>query len=130
MIAKIILVVLLLFPSISCAWDGEVYFGALLDSTVRAQPRGWTSAQFASGVEVGHLVFDVVRPYVKLDTLMDDYNNNGSFHPASIRYTIGIGARIWEGLHADFSRMCWHTIDGPGTEEAWIIKLSYKWGKK
>ena len=124
---KTILMVLILclIPATAMALDGEVYFGFLMDSTLRAYPDGGR-ARYVSGVELGQRI-DIFRPYLKLETLMDSYNGDGSFHPASIRYDIGISADIYRGLYIKGSRMCWHPVDRAGsTEEYWQIRIGYK----
>lgn len=108
-------------PTPAHAVDGFVSFGTFFDqANVYSRPGGGL-AEYKSEIEIGHrmpLFTGTIRPYINLLTLMDAYNGNGSFHPSSIDYTIGL---TWEKqLSADlalFTRLkhfCWHPIDGDG----------------
>lgn len=120
-----ILLVLLMCP-VASAWDGELYFGKFFDhNNLRAYPDGG-KAKFISGVEVGHR-FYFLRPYVKLETIMDEYVPY--FHPASIKYDLGVKLFLPKGIYVELSHMCWHPIDGIGTVEQYnLLKLGVKWG--
>jgi hypothetical protein len=119
------LAILLVLPAACLALDGKIAFGCYLaPEHVRAYPDGGL-ASYRSQVEIGHrmaLLTGHLRPFVNLTTLMDQYNDNGSFHPGSIRYTVGIG---WEKqlsgqffFFTNVEHFCWHPVDGGGTVES------------
>ena len=118
---------LLCFASLAMAWDGELSFGKYFNSTFRSAPGGEDQryAEWIGGVEIGHLMFsDRLRPYVKLETLMDGVNKDNSFSPASIKYDMGIRAEIYGGVYLDLSHMCWHPVDDVGPVEQYnLIKV-------
>ena len=130
---SIVLMIALLAPAAAWAVDGKVAFGYFADPHhVRSRPDGG-AALWRSEVEVGHkmsLLTGQIRPFVNLETLMDAYNGNGTFSPASIRYTVGIG---WEkslgrvAFFMSFEHFCWHPVDNGGTvEEANYIEVGFK----
>ena len=117
----IIVAALCFVPASAHAVDGFASFGAYADQeNVYSRPDGG-QATYKSEVEVGHRVDFLtgqLRPWVNLITLMDQYNGDGSFHPASIRYTVGIG---WEkpltgrlSFFTSVRHFCWHPIDADG----------------
>ena len=124
MIWKILLITILL-PSAAFA-GGDIYFGKYIEPHYRACPDGG-NAQYVAGIMLDKPL-GRFTPHIELQTLMDDYNGNGTFHPASIKYDLGIRADIYKGTYVDFSRMCWHPVDRGGTvEEYWLVKIGYKW---
>lgn len=119
----------LLFSGDAPAFDGEVYFGKTFDSTLRAYPDGGV-AEYAAGIEVGHRV-GRVRGYTAIDTLCDDYNGDGSFHPASVRFDIGLAVNIVDGIWVEASHMCWHPVDGGGSVEQYnMLKAVWRFGER
>jgi hypothetical protein len=127
------LVIVLLTASMAFAIDGEVYFGVYGHSTLRARPDGGR-ARYVSGVELGHFintpVIQGVRPWVRLETLMDDMVSSYTFHPSSIRYDLGVTVHLYEGLYFEVSHMCWHPIDIEGGVEQYnLFKLGYEFGR-
>lgn len=117
-----VLLMVLALPAAAPAMDGFVAFGAYFDQqNVYSRPDGGEAA-YRSEVEIGHrmaFLKGYMRPYLNFMTLMDAYNGNGTFHPASINYTVGIG---WERALSQrltfFSRIkhfCWHPVDSNGT---------------
>ena len=131
---SLIVLLLLIIPSLCFAIDGQVSFGTYFDQeNVRARPDGG-KASYRSEIEIGHamgLFTGTVRPFVNFITLMDEYNEDGSFHPASIRYTVGIG---WEkplSKHLSFftaiKHFCWHPVDADGTvEQANFFEIGFR----
>ena len=121
-------------PTKSHAIDGKIAFGYYFDQEeVRAYPDGGL-AKYRSEIEIGHrmgLFKGDVRPFLSLITLMDDYNDGGSFHPASIRYTVGIG---WEKkvskrffFFTSLEHFCWHPVDSDGTvESADYVEIGFR----
>ena len=128
--AFLLIVLLCLIAVPAFAVEGEIYFGAFLDSNYRAFPNDLNgSAKFVSGVELRQKIEApiIVTPWVKLETIMDGQNKIGTFHPSSIRYDVGIQADIYKSLYIDISHMCWHSIDrNGGTEYYNLLKLGYK----
>ena len=108
------------------AYASEVYFGVLPDSSLRAQPNGTSKARYTAGLLVDKDLGDLV-PRAKIETLMDRTNGDVSFHPASVRYEVGVELQLNDGWYADLSRNCWHTIDGYGTEDYWMLKAGVRW---
>lgn len=121
---KSLLITFLLLPSFCFA--SEIYIGYLPDSSLRAQPSGITSARYVAGVQIDKPI-GIFTPRGKIETLMDRPNADVSFHPASVRYEVGVEAKIIDGWYADLSRNCWHTIDGTGTEDYWMVKTGVRW---
>ena len=126
----IIVIICILMASPAFAWDGDLYFGKYINSTLRAKPGGEQAsyAEWVGGVEVGHKMFnDNFRPYVKLETLMDEYGGY-AFHPSSIKYEIGGRVELWKGIYVDASHLCFHPVDSAGTVEQFnLIKMGVKW---
>jgi hypothetical protein len=121
---SIALLLLFMLPTSSLALDGLVTFGTFFDQqNVRARPDGGL-ASYKSEVEIGHglpLLTGQIRPFLNFITLMDEYNDDGSFHPASIRYTAGLS---WEkplskrlSFFTCWKHYCWHPVDAAGTVE-------------
>ena len=118
---SLVLVATLGLPAAAQAVDGFVSFGKFFDQqNVYAMPGGGLAA-YKSEVEVGHrmpLFTGQIRPFVNLVTLMDEHNSDGSFHPASIHYTVGVG---WEktlssriSFFTAAKHFCWHPVDSAG----------------
>lgn len=121
-----LILALLTLPAMAA--DGEVYGGALLNSTRRAAPDGGT-AKYIAGVEVGHKVFGSLRPYARVETLMD-WRDRTDFHPASVEYEYGLEWLIGAGVSLRASHSCWHPIDSGGTVEQWdMIQIRYQFGR-
>lgn len=117
------------FSAQSYGLDGEVYFGKLFDSSLRAEPDGG-QASYSAGMEIGHRI-GIIRAYTGIDTLCDEYNDDGTFHPSSVRYEIGIEANVYDGFWIEASHMCWHPVDKSGTVEQYnMIKAVLKFGDK
>ena len=122
---SIVLLTLLAVPCPGFAADGKVCFGYYFDqNNLRSRPDGGL-ASFRSEVEIGQslpCLTGKIRPYVNLVTLMDAYNDDGSFHPASIRYTLGIGweKQLSRRIHffTSLQHFCWHPVDAEGTVES------------
>jgi len=121
---------ILLFPWPALAWDGGLYFGKYLNSTLRSKPGGEENnyAEWLGGVEIGHKLFkDRFRPYLRLETLMDGTNGDNTFSPASIKFDFGGRVEFYRGLYIDASHMCWHPIDSGGRVEQYnLIKLGVR----
>jgi len=117
----------------ACAFDADIYGGYYFNSSMRSSPlNDGNEAEWVAGIKVGHDI-DKIRLYYELETLMDSYNDNGSFHPDSIKYIAGIQydlSTIYNGLSVDLSHMCWHPIDGVGRVEQYnLIKINYHFGE-
>lgn len=124
---KTLFCIVLMMMFAANVYASDVYFGKYINSKYSAQPGGKSNAEYVAGVVVDKKIY-FLTPRAELQTLMDSYNDNGSFHPASIKYDIGVRADIYEGIYADVSRMCWHGIDSVGkTEEYWLVKVGYHW---
>jgi len=125
----LIMCLCLFFTSSAAAWDGELYFGKYINSTLRAKPGEQSEySEWVGGVEVGHRLWmgTFLRPYFKLETLMDEYNGD-TFHPSSIKYELGIRAEYKHGIYVDLSHLCWHPIDSGGDVEQYnLIKIGVK----
>lgn len=119
-----LIAILLLLPGL--AHSSELYFGVLPDSSLRAQPEGTSKARYTAGLLVDKDLGDLV-PRAKIETLMDSTNSDISFHPASVRYEVGVELQLNDGWYADLSRNCWHTIDGYGTEDYWMLRAVVRW---
>ena len=113
------------------AFDGELYFGKFFESNLRAYSDGG-KAKFIGGVEVGHKI-KFLRPYVKLETLMDECYQGSTvpyFHPSSIKYDVGVKLFLPKDIYIEVSHMCWHPIDGKGVVEQYhLLKVGVKFGK-
>ena len=122
----ITIIICILISSPAIAFDGELYFGKYINSTLRSKPGGEQAdyAEWVGAVEVGHWLFnDRFRPYLKLETLMDGTNGDNTFSPASIKFDFGARVEVW-GLYIDASHMCWHPIDSGGPVEQYgLIKV-------
>lgn len=106
----------------------EMYVAYLPDSSLAASPNVYSHkfARYAAGVLLDKNM-QAFTPRLKIDTLMDKTNDDGSFSPTSVRYEVGVEYRTpLEGLFLDASRNCWHTIDGYGTQDYWQIKAGYR----
>ena len=117
----------------ACAFDADIYGGYYFNSSMRSSPlNDGNEAEWVTGIKVGHDI-NKIRLYYELETLMDSYNDNGSFHPDSIKYIAGIQydlSTIYNGLSVDLSHMCWHPIDGVGRVEQYnLIKINYHFGE-
>jgi hypothetical protein len=126
MLNRLILILLVLLIATPCLAGGDVYFGKYLDAKYRSRPDGG-NASYVAGVSLDKQLH-IFKPWLKLETLMDGYNGNGSFHPTSIKYAVGVTVDVWKGTYVDVSRMCWHPIDSGGTvEEYWLVKGGFCW---
>ena len=128
--AALIYTLLLLAYTHANAFDADIYAGMYFDSTYASSPlRDGSTAKYMNGVSVGHNI-GKLRGYINVETLSDQYNNDGSFHPDSIRYTTGLRYNIWKGLSIDAEHLCWHPIDGAGKVEQYnLIKINYHFGE-
>ena len=116
---------MVLLPTMSFAFDGELCFGKYFDSNYKADPDGGI-ALYINSVEVGH-VMGRFRPYIRLETLIDEYRFIGRVRPSSIKYYIGITASIIKHINLELSHVCWHPIDSFGTVEQYnLIKMRIK----
>jgi hypothetical protein len=112
--------------------DGKLYFGIFDTVDKRAQPDGDTIAKFITGVEIGYTFGKKdninLRPYTVLETIMDEYHDGeGTFHPASIDYKIGLDLNFYKGLHLIAEHSCWHPVDRAGTVEVYnLIKIEWR----
>ena len=110
-------------------FDGDIYMGKYINSTLRSKPGGMYTnySEYIGGVEVGHKLFNnKFRPYLKFETMLDEYNES-TFHPASIKYEIGGKIEIYKGIYVDVSHLCWHPIDSAGIVEQYnLIKVGIK----
>ncbi len=123
---KLLLVVLLLFATPALALDAEVS-GALYSGNKLASFTGG-EADYSAYLEIGHTV-GRFRPYTAVETFMDS-RDDLSFHPASVRYEVGLQVELFGGLYLDGSHSCWHPIDGGGrVEEYDKLQLRWVWGK-
>lgn len=130
----ILAMIVCMTPSVCLALDGKVTFGRYFNAeNVRSCPDGGL-AEFRSQVEVGHamrFLGGTIRPYLNLTTLMDRYNGDGSFHPASIIYSLGLDweKQITDRLYfmAGFSHHCWHPVDSGGTvDQADNVEIGFR----
>jgi len=122
MVIVILLLILFSFPVDA----SELYISVLPDSSLRAQPNNTSKARYTAGLLVDKDLGDLV-PRAKIETLMDATNSDISFHPASVRYEVGVELQLNDGWYADLSRNCWHTIDAYGTEDYWMLKVGVRW---
>jgi len=124
----ILLILILIFPISAQAIDGEIGFGYFINGDLRAYPDGGES-KYMTYMEMGHN-FDFFRPYLELITLMDNDNNGGFFHPASIEYIVGIEVPLKYNFVLELQHSCWHPIDRGGIVEDYnLIKIKYTFGK-
>jgi len=105
----------------------EVYAGKYFGSSYQTSAGG-KAAEYVAGIMLDKKLLDGrLIPHVLVETLMDKYNDNGSFHPAAIKYDIGLKVRIYDKLFVDGSRMCLHPVDKAGAvEQYWMLKLGYE----
>ena len=129
-LAGIVVWCTLVFTYTVFAFDADIYAGMYFDSTYSSSPlRDGTSAQYINGISVGHNI-GKLRGYLNVETLSDQYNHDGSFHPDSVRYTTGLRYNVWKGLSIDAEHLCWHPIDGAGKVEQYnLIKVNYHFGE-
>ena len=103
---------------------GEVYFGRYFNSDAIAYPDGGIP-EYIAGVEIGQEI-SRFRPYIIIETIIDE-KDGASFHPASIRYDLGIGVDIWKGISAKLEHSCWHPVDRGGTVEEYnLFTIRYR----
>ncbi len=111
------------------AVDGEIYIGKYGSSTARAYPDGGVR-EFVAGITVGQTI-SRFRPWAQIETIIDDYNNNGTFHPGSVRYRLGIDVDIWKGIYLGIEHECWHPVDRGGTVEEYnLITIKYRFNSE
>lgn len=128
----IVALALLLASTTNVFAGGDVYFGKYVASNQTVSPFSELKAEFVSGVYLDKTVkLDTayyVKPWLRLETYMDKYNGNFSFHPSSIKYDLGVTVGNVNGLYADVSRMCWHSIDAKErTSQYFLLKVGYRW---
>jgi len=111
----------------SAAFGSEVYAGKYFGSSYQTSAGG-KAAEYVAGIMLDKKLLDGrLIPHVLVETLMDKYNDNGSFHPAAIKYDIGLKVRIYDKLFVDGSRMCLHPIDKAGAvEQYWMLRVGYE----
>jgi len=110
------------------AFDGRVYFGKYFDQTLRSAPAGGI-AEYVAGVDIGQRI-DRFRAYVGIETLMDTYNSDSTFHPASVAYNIGMTVRLFDSVYLRGEHQCWHPIDSDGDVEQYnLIQVEYRFGE-
>jgi len=120
-----IVFIFIFIPATGFCFDADIYAGYYFDSTYKESPGGDTNAKFLSGVKVGHDV-NKLRAYLKLETIYDQYNGDGTLHPASIKYFTGLTYKIIKDLTVTLEHMCWHPIDVGGDVEQYnLIKVNY-----
>jgi len=131
MIKKLLIIILLLQPAQGLAIDGELYVSKYFNHTnYRAYPDGG-EAFTRFGLELGHR-FEWWRPYLRWETTTDAYaDNNPGYHPASIRYFVGVTLFAYkDSLVCEVEHLCWHPIDRAGEAEEYnMITVRYRWGK-
>ena len=109
------------------AVDGEIYFGQYHNSTEIASPDGGIP-EYIAGIEIGQKI-NRFRPYALIETIMDERNNT-SFHPASIRYNLGVSVDIWNGISLEAEHSCWHPVDKEGTVEEYnLFTIRYRFNQ-
>ncbi len=122
-----IMAILLLLCLPVHAVDGEVYFGMFnrATTTSRAYPDGGVR-EYISGIKIGQEI-NRFRPYLQIETLIDEYVGNGTFHPGSVRYKVGIDINIWDGIYFGAEHDCWHPVDREGTVEEYnLFTIKYR----
>lgn len=121
---------IIIFCSVKAhAFDGDIYAGMYFDSTLSSSPLHDDYAKYVNGITVGHNI-KKLRGYVNVETLSDDYNGDGTFHPDSVKYTVGLRYNIWKGLDVVTEHSCWHPVDGAGHVEQYnLIKFNYHFGE-
>jgi hypothetical protein len=107
---------------------GDVYFGRFFDSRMSGGPSG-ANPNYVAGVKLDEpMLHDYLTPYLGLETLMDAQNSDGSFHPISIRYTVGVNVKVYDRFYVAGERMCWHPVDhGAYVDQYWLVKGGYRW---
>ena len=122
------LLIWLLLCSTALAIEDEVYVGQYVGAnTARACPDG-EEGKYIAGVEIGEH-FGRFNPFVRIETIMDEYVSGGGFHPISVRYDLGIEVDIYKGIALEFEHSCWHPVDRGGTAESYnLLLLKYKFG--
>lgn len=125
---------LCLQPAVSHAVDGMITFGTFFDAqNVRLRPDGG-QAEYQSEIKLGHrfaFLHGFLRPFVDLTTFMDGHNGDGSFHPGSIRYDVGLS---WETkvnkrlfFLTSLRHYCWHPVDANTTvEQANYFEIGFR----
>ena len=109
------------------ALDGSVYFRRLFGSTLADGPQRISVARFVSGVEVRER-FWRLEPYVNIETRMDEMYRDATFHPTSVRYTVGGKLLVAPRLSVTLERMCWHPVDTNGpVEQYWGVEVRWSW---
>ena len=120
-------VCIIFLSSPATAVDGEVYFGRYNSTTARAYPDGGVP-EYIAGVEIGQRVWRL-RPYALIETIMDE-RINATFHPASVRYNLGISIDIWKGIYLEAEHSCWHPVDKEGTVEEYnLFTIRYRFNQ-
>ena len=122
------LLIWLLLCSTVFAVDGEVYIGQYVGAnTARASPDG-EEGKYIAGVEIDEH-FGRFNPYVRIETIMDEYVSGGAFDLISVRYDLGMEVDIWKGIFLEFEHSCWHPVDRGGTVESYnLLLFKYKFG--
>ena len=106
------------------AVDGEIYFGRYYNSTEIASPDGGIP-EYIAGIEVGKTI-NRFRPYALIETIIDE-RTDASFHPASVRYNLGLSIDIWKGISFNAEHSCWHPVDKEGTVEEYnLFTIRYR----
>lgn len=107
-------------------FEADIYGGYYFDSSLRSNPNDdGRHAQWMAGLSIGE-TWKGVKGFYNIETLMDGYNGDGSFHPASVRYTTGLQYAVHEKLTVEVSHMCWHPVDAGGkTEQYNLVKFTY-----
>ncbi len=116
------MIMIMLITTNVYAVDGKISFAYLDDSNLKSIDN--TIVTYIGTVNVGH-TFKYARPYIVLETFMDDFENN-SFSPVEIDYDIGINIPIVKGLYIDLSHKCKHGIDTVVEHESYNkIEIGY-----
>lgn len=122
------LVAFIILTALAHAVDGEIYVGKFGSNTSRAYPDGGVG-KFISGIEIGQQI-SRFKPYLRLETISDRQNGDGTFHPASIRYDTGMNIDIWNGIFFEVKHSCWHPVDRSGKVEQYnLFLLKYRFGQ-
>lgn len=97
------LVISIILPAVSMAFDGELSFTSLDDG------------RYISYVEVGHKFDFNIRPYIIIQTNMDEFVGEGhGFHPDNVTYTAGIEYHVNDNLILSVLHLCSHPVDRYG----------------
>lgn len=127
------LVIFLMSVPTSYAFDGEISFSYLNNSTARAYPSGGKGdLESIAHMDIGHEIKSI-RLYTYIDTLIDNLNADDGMHPSSVRFGIG-GEYHFKHVFVGLEHMCWHQIDGGGrgdqfSEQYSSVKIGVKFGK-